>query len=47
MAARRYRCPECGSTLVVFVKPTQPPTCQNPGRHSNKPVEMTQQGARK
>lgn len=38
--SERWRCPECGYSVTVFVKPSQPPTCSNPEAHSSRAIEM-------
>jgi len=39
---RHYECPQCGKTLIVFVKPSVPPTCTSPSKHSSVTVEMVE-----
>lgn len=38
--SERWRCPECGHSVMLYVKPSMPPTCSNPEAHSSKTVEM-------
>jgi DNA-directed RNA polymerase subunit RPC12/RpoP len=37
---QNYRCPQCDIKIVLYVKPSSPPICNNPKKHSTKPVEM-------
>jgi len=36
----RWVCPECDRRLVLFVRASAAPTCQNPDKHSTKIVRM-------
>jgi hypothetical protein len=36
----RWFCPECDRRLVLFVRASAAPTCQNPDKHSTKIVKM-------
>lgn len=36
----RWRCPQCGQGLTLFVQPTVPPRCH---QHFRKVVEMKQE----
>jgi rubrerythrin len=36
----KYKCPKCGNTLVVHVKLSEPPYCQNPKEHTSTVVAM-------
>jgi rubrerythrin len=38
--SERWRCPECGYSTTVYVRVTQPPTCNNPEYHSGRVIEM-------
>jgi rubrerythrin len=38
--SERWRCPECGYSLTVYVRVSQPPTCNNPEYHSGRVIEM-------
>lgn len=38
--AKKWVCPQCGSSITVFVNLEYPPTCRNPQFHSTKSVEM-------
>lgn len=38
--SERFRCPECGHSVTVYVRTSEPPTCSNPEAHSSKTVEM-------
>lgn len=42
--SERWRCPECGYSFTVFVKPSEPPTCSNPEEHSSRTIEMVKHG---
>jgi transposase-like protein len=44
---QRWKCPDCGSTFVTYVKLLEPPTCKNPDRHSSRTIEMQPQGEKK
>jgi len=39
---RHYECPQCGKVLTVYVKPSVPPTCTNPEKHTSLTVEMVE-----
>jgi ribosomal protein S27E len=38
--SERWRCPECGNTVTVYVRVSEPPTCNNQASHSGRVVEM-------
>lgn len=38
----KWKCPECGQKLTLFVKPSVPPTCSNKDAHAKKTVAMEQ-----
>jgi rubrerythrin len=38
--SERWRCPECGYSTILYVRPSVPPTCNNPEEHSSRVVEM-------
>jgi rubrerythrin len=36
----KWKCPECGQTLTLYIKPSADPTCSNPEKHPKKTVVM-------
>jgi hypothetical protein len=38
--AKKWVCPQCSSSITMFVDLTYPPICRNPQFHSTKSVEM-------
>jgi rubrerythrin len=44
--SERWRCPECGYSTTVYVRVSQPPTCNNPEEHSSRVVEMVKRETR-
>lgn len=37
-----WKCPACDNKIVVYVNVSEPPTCQNPEKHTSKVVTMEQ-----
>lgn len=37
----KWKCKVCGNTVTVFIKPSEPPTCNN-RKHLTKSVSMEQ-----
>jgi len=37
-----WKCPDCGMKVVLYVRASEPPTCQNPEKHKSKVVSMEQ-----
>jgi transposase-like protein len=37
---RKWRCPDCGATLQVWVRMSATPTCHNPLVHDRRVVAM-------
>lgn len=40
MKAQRYVCPKCGNSILLHVKPSEPPLCRNPQSHSSTLARM-------
>jgi rubrerythrin len=40
MKAQRYVCPKCGNSILLHVKPSEPPLCRNPKFHSTTAEKM-------
>ena len=38
--SERWRCPECGHSVTLYVQPSAPPTCSNPEEHAARTYEM-------
>lgn len=38
--SERWKCPECGHSVTLFVKPSTAPTCSNPESHMARTYEM-------
>jgi rubrerythrin len=36
----KWKCPECGQKLTLYITPSTPPTCANPESHPKKTVKM-------
>ena len=36
----KWKCPECGQKVTLYVEPSAPPSCANPASHPKKIVNM-------
>lgn len=36
----KWKCPECGQRLTLYIPPSTAPTCANPEKHPKKIVQM-------
>lgn len=36
----KWKCPECGQRLTLYIPPSTTPTCANPEKHAGKVVKM-------
>lgn len=43
----KWKCPDCGQTLTLYIEPSAPPTCANPEKHPKKTVQMLSATRRK
>jgi predicted RNA-binding Zn-ribbon protein involved in translation (DUF1610 family) len=43
----KWRCPECGATVITYVRVSVPPACENPARHSSRLYQMEEIGGTK
>jgi len=44
--SERWRCPECGYSVTLFVHASEPPTCSNPEEHIGRTYEMEKKQGR-
>jgi len=43
----KWKCPECGQKLTLYISPSAPPTCANPEKHPKKIVQMVAANSKK
>lgn len=36
----KWKCPECGTTVITYVSVSVPPVCENKSTHSSRLYEM-------